>query len=122
MRIRAPYRLEPRPGGYTVVIPRPCNDCDASGIVARTRRHYPTTYAHCETCKGSGSTEARFEIVPFWPRFWTVRGLTFHRRFDSPALAAEAIVASFARPWNNEPTPRTEAEIIDAACSGDSPL
>lgn len=120
MRIRAPYRLEPRPGGYTVVIPRPCNDCDASGIVARTRRHYPTTYAHCETCKGSGSTEARFMLHKEGAG-WHY-GAAFYGLHSSPQQAAEAIVASFRRPWNHETTPRTDAEVIAAVTSFESPV
>ena len=122
--MRAPYRLEPRPGGYTIIVPRPCNDCDGSGIVARVRRHYPTTYVHCSFCKGTGKVEARFETYPFYPftqSRWFIPGWG-PSDYASPREAAEAIVASFATPWNHEPAPRPEAEVIAAVTSFESPV
>jgi hypothetical protein len=121
----APYRLEPRPGGYTVCVPRPCNDCDGSGRVPFVRPHRPTRYDNCGTCHGSGKVEARRDIqsVKWNTVQWFIYGdgRTTHN-FASPREAAEAIVATFARPWNHEPAPRPDAEIIAAVTSFESPV
>lgn len=120
MRIRAPYRLEPRPGGYTVVVPRPCNDCEGSGIVAKTRRHYPPTYAHCDFCKGSGSAEALFLL--YEERAGWHYGAAFYGLHSTPEQAAEAIAASLKPAKAVDPARRPDADVIAAVTGFESPV
>ena len=116
----APSRLEPRPGGYTVCVPRPCNTCDGSGRVPFVRPHRPTRYDNCGTCHGSGKVEARF-VLHKEKGGWHF-GQSFYGMHDNPRAAAEAIVATFAKPWNHEPAPRPDAEVLAAVTSFESPV
>lgn len=110
----APYRLESqRIGGYTIIVPRPCLRCEASGTIALAKTHQQTRYVNCPVCYGVGYTDAKRECYPFADGVgaWFVLGWP-GQRFATPDDAALAVVASFAPADVVEPEPRPFEDVV----------
>lgn len=109
--------------GYNILVPVPCGPCDGSGSRAIVHRHKVTQYENCESCSGWGYRHSVREVYPLARGQWFVLGKDWDgQTFGSVADAADAIAASLKPAAVVEPAPRSEADIIAAVTSFESPV